>query len=318
MPLILCTKEAADNYLAHYRRGGEKKGVRRWQNKDGSYTPEGYKHYAEMYGWGQKRNSTNRKTNAMLESIREIEGTDAWKKINKALSSISEIDSQISSLASDRSLSPSEWRKKDSELSERRSSIWNDINEYEQKIGITSSESYFTRDALSAVRDETVRKDVTKALSKNEDFTELKKVVSDTNDLLEEQNKMFSALLDDYEKKRGSPWDGDGTEAHEELVKHYPEYAKLNRRVDDFEKRIQKSSSRLADKAGISLLKSLKKYCRYYDKITDPATGKPWYKIGNLAAIAVAAAAGVDVDYVYVHLLDFIQSYDSNGRPIKG
>lgn len=53
---FLCTKEFADQYsLMHYRRGGEKKGVRRWQNEDGSYTSEGYKHYAEMYGWGKLR-----------------------------------------------------------------------------------------------------------------------------------------------------------------------------------------------------------------------------------------------------------------------
>jgi hypothetical protein len=57
---VLCTKEFADEYsLMHYRRGGEKKGKRRWQNPDGSYTPEGYKHYAEMYGWGKFRADRN-------------------------------------------------------------------------------------------------------------------------------------------------------------------------------------------------------------------------------------------------------------------
>lgn len=35
----------AELYLAHYRRGGEKKGVRRWQNYDGSLTPAGREHY---------------------------------------------------------------------------------------------------------------------------------------------------------------------------------------------------------------------------------------------------------------------------------
>lgn len=52
--IVLCTQEQYEDYLMHYRRGGEKKGVRRWQNEDGSLTPEGYKHYAEMYGWGKK------------------------------------------------------------------------------------------------------------------------------------------------------------------------------------------------------------------------------------------------------------------------
>ena len=52
--VVLCTQEQYEDYLMHYRRGGEKKGVRRWQNEDGSLTPEGYKHYADMYGWGKK------------------------------------------------------------------------------------------------------------------------------------------------------------------------------------------------------------------------------------------------------------------------
>lgn len=57
MALYLVTAEFADEYnsLMHYRRGGEVKGVRRWQNEDGSYTPAGYEHYAEMYGWTKRR-----------------------------------------------------------------------------------------------------------------------------------------------------------------------------------------------------------------------------------------------------------------------
>ena len=54
MKLVL--KQGDSDYLMHYRVGGEKKGVRRWQNKDGSYTPEGYQHYADMYGWGAASN----------------------------------------------------------------------------------------------------------------------------------------------------------------------------------------------------------------------------------------------------------------------
>jgi len=41
-------------YLMHYRVGGEKKGVRRWQNEDRTLTPAGREHYAEMYGWGKR------------------------------------------------------------------------------------------------------------------------------------------------------------------------------------------------------------------------------------------------------------------------
>lgn len=52
--MVLCTQEQADDYLMHYRVGGEKNGRRRWQDESGRLTPEGYKHYAEMYGWNKR------------------------------------------------------------------------------------------------------------------------------------------------------------------------------------------------------------------------------------------------------------------------
>jgi len=51
---IMCSKEQLDeSSLMHYRVGGEVKGKRRWQEKDGSLTPAGLEHYREMYGWGK-------------------------------------------------------------------------------------------------------------------------------------------------------------------------------------------------------------------------------------------------------------------------
>lgn len=44
-------------YLIHYGISGQKWGNRRWQNDDGSLTPEGYEHY----GYGSKKNSVNSK-----------------------------------------------------------------------------------------------------------------------------------------------------------------------------------------------------------------------------------------------------------------
>jgi hypothetical protein len=63
MEIILCAKETADDYLMHHGVKGMKRGVLRWQNKDGSLTPEGYKHYAEMYGWGKKLKKAERLQN---------------------------------------------------------------------------------------------------------------------------------------------------------------------------------------------------------------------------------------------------------------
>lgn len=56
MDIVLCTKEYADEHtLQHYRVGGERKGVRRWQDKEGNLTEAGRQHYADMYGWGKFR-----------------------------------------------------------------------------------------------------------------------------------------------------------------------------------------------------------------------------------------------------------------------
>ena len=68
MPLVLCTKEEESRslshgavlctedeaFLMHYRVGGEKTGIRRWQDESGRLTKAGYEHYAEMYGWGKR------------------------------------------------------------------------------------------------------------------------------------------------------------------------------------------------------------------------------------------------------------------------
>lgn len=45
MDIILCTREEAENYLAHYGVPGMKRNVRRWQNEDGTYTNAGKIHY---------------------------------------------------------------------------------------------------------------------------------------------------------------------------------------------------------------------------------------------------------------------------------
>lgn len=55
--VALSSDEKSGHSLMHYRVGGEKKGVRRWQNKDGSYTSAGYQHYKDMYGWGERGKS---------------------------------------------------------------------------------------------------------------------------------------------------------------------------------------------------------------------------------------------------------------------
>ena len=56
-----------DDYLCHYGIKGQKKGIRRYQNLDGSLTPLGYEHY----GYGKNKGKSKR--NIDLEAIRKRE-----------------------------------------------------------------------------------------------------------------------------------------------------------------------------------------------------------------------------------------------------
>ena len=55
-----------DNFLQHDGQKGMRWGIRRWQNEDGSLTPEGKEHYRAMYNKG---NSTRDITNSARGGI---------------------------------------------------------------------------------------------------------------------------------------------------------------------------------------------------------------------------------------------------------
>ena len=74
MPMILCTKEQEQNYLMHHGIIGMKRGVRRWQDEDGNYTPEGRIHYGIGQGIrkiGAKINRSLSESNAKIAEKRE-------------------------------------------------------------------------------------------------------------------------------------------------------------------------------------------------------------------------------------------------------
>lgn len=87
---VLCTAEQLDNYyLMHYRRGGERKGVRRYQDENGNYTPLGYRHYAEMYGWNKRvakadrlNDRANQAENRRNDAVRKVD--DAFLRADQA------------------------------------------------------------------------------------------------------------------------------------------------------------------------------------------------------------------------------------------
>ena len=73
MSLVLVTREDLENRsLAHYRTPGSKNGIRRWQNEDGSLTPEGRIHYgvgeARKKGEGSEPKETKEKSSKSEET----------------------------------------------------------------------------------------------------------------------------------------------------------------------------------------------------------------------------------------------------------
>ena len=66
--LVLCTEDEAD-FLMHYGVKGMKRGIRQWQNEDGSLTPEGYIHYG--IGQGNKGNKKVEKADKKVQKAQQ-------------------------------------------------------------------------------------------------------------------------------------------------------------------------------------------------------------------------------------------------------
>ena len=64
--IIMCTQSEVE-YLMHFGIKGQKHGIRRWQNEDGSLTPEGYVHYG--VGQGNKAKAKADKYQAKADKI---------------------------------------------------------------------------------------------------------------------------------------------------------------------------------------------------------------------------------------------------------
>lgn len=80
---VICTQEMADDYyLMHYRTKGSRNGIRRFQDENGRLTDEGYRHYAEMYGWNKKLNKARRLQDKADKAFTKAD--DVAKKLDRA------------------------------------------------------------------------------------------------------------------------------------------------------------------------------------------------------------------------------------------
>ena len=89
MPVYLVSKEYADeNTLIHYRTRGSKNGIRRYQNEDGTLTPEGRIHYGIGEGRmkrddvnAESQKETDKRQKKLEKTGRKVEKTS--RKVEK-------------------------------------------------------------------------------------------------------------------------------------------------------------------------------------------------------------------------------------------
>lgn len=80
------------HYLVHSRTGGEKKGIRNFQNEDGTWTEKGLERRRELYALTKQTASTM--SNKGVKLYRDVESTSAKKK--RAAQSVYDVSKQLS------------------------------------------------------------------------------------------------------------------------------------------------------------------------------------------------------------------------------
>lgn len=83
-----------DDYLVHHGIKGQRWGIRRYQNKDGSLTPEGYKHW----GFGMSRKE-RRKAKKDFKKEYEKEGARAGRKVGTAVGVLGSVPGVVATAA---------------------------------------------------------------------------------------------------------------------------------------------------------------------------------------------------------------------------
>lgn len=89
-----------EDFLAHYGVKGQKRGIRRWQNEDGSLTPEGYRHYG--IDPNTERGSDNATISNYKKYRKDIYKNEYASRRNEGMSR-SEAKNQANSTAVDQS-----------------------------------------------------------------------------------------------------------------------------------------------------------------------------------------------------------------------
>ena len=179
----------------------------------------------------------------------------------------------------------------------------------------TYSEVEFEMSIYSSAENKKLMENLKSIINKSDDpeIQKAKKLADQYSNEIDKLNDAFDRFYKKYTEEHGHYFDGDGTEAHWEFEKLYPEYKQI---YDGFCKTKGKFIdlvTKLAESDKFDSVKEFDQYKNYFDEIQDPKTGEYWYKYASVKAIPIALAMFNDLIGDLFHQ-DLIASYDSKGN----
>ena len=317
--LFLISSDCQDaSFLMHYRVGGEKKGVRRWQNKDGSYTPEGYQHYKEMYGWGHgNKGQSSDPAERFVGAYGAKKNGDVKRtlvNIGRRRAENAKMEGEQSKiLKSQEGFGNNDNYKKYCQLDEKISQNYREIEKDLNDLGLTSYEGRFENAAYKVTEDRAVMSQIKRILD-NDGGDELHSTAADYNEQSSHCRGLYKTYSEQWGKDHpGKAWDGDGSEFHEELCQKYPEYKKgydeLDRRITKFVKEILAKSK----EPEFGSIKGLDKYLNFFDQYGT--ADSPLYRVGDVKGYAIMAAlTNPETSFSEIFPQMFFVDHDKNGE----
>ena len=195
-------------------------------------------------------------------------------------------------------------------------------NKSVHKNTVSTTSDYY-RSVGGLFKDKKAMRDIHGIMKKN-NFETLDKA---TKDYIQARTKLDSSFSE-YSKKlvklrNGKQWDGDGTEEHWALEKHFPAYAKISKAEESAQKAFLDEIDGAIKSGKFDKIRNRLKYPSFYYNYGKEYGS--WYRKADPRAYAVASAAiqretknskaeagsyGIFPDY-------FIKAYDKHGKRLQ-
>lgn len=185
------------SYLIHYGIPGQKWGVRRWQNEDGSLTPEGYEHYGkdkakqieskELYKQWKKSQGYNFGDNKLLK--RKVSEDKKLMNLNKKADELGE------------KIYP---KKIDLKQATEHDKFWADEMFFEQEgKGLYNRMSKYKQKKYKQIYEDLLSNEIrSRLITEAKNDGSLKKYYKLRDNIFKEENRLANELLGKYANKR--------------------------------------------------------------------------------------------------------------------